>query len=120
MAEATATLLVEMQDVLPLGVIQLLIAQGIAVEVIKQGLDAHLHIDAGLRIGRARIRLINQHGNAGLQRLQPLTSPGLEQVAAALETLLTLQQRGGATQLLQGIRQSNPLQFTRLQQRRQP
>ena len=41
-------------------------------------------------------------------------------MTTTLETLLPLQQCREATELFQRLRESNTLQFTRLQQRRQP
>ena len=43
-----ATLLIQMADVFSLRVIELLIAQSITVEVIKQGLNPYLHINVVL------------------------------------------------------------------------
>ena len=51
--------------------------------------------------------------------MQTLAAPGLQQVPAALQAFLPLQQGSNAPQLLQRLRQGDTLQFTRLQQRRQ-
>ena len=43
-----ATLLIQMADVFSLGVVQLLVAQRITVEIVEQGLNPHLHVHVGL------------------------------------------------------------------------
>ena len=72
-----------MGDVFALAVIELLKAKGIGVEIVEQGLDALFHVDVGERL-RLVLLLRDQRGDATFQRLQPLPTPSLQQMAAAL------------------------------------
>ena len=107
------SLLIELLEVLALGVIELLETQGIGVESLKQRFDAGFGIPLVLFA-------LQQHRNALLQALQSLRSPGLEQVAATAQHAMTLQARGRAAQLVAGVDQAKLLQLARFQQRREP
>ena len=113
--ESATALLIEMVDVLPFGVIELLITKGITVELIKQALNALFHINRSIPW-----RLIDQGGNTGFQSLQTLSAPGFKQVTATLQTFLTFKQGCGAPQLLKRIREGEFLELPWLQQGRQP
>ena len=100
-------------QVLALVVIELLEAQRIGIEPLKQ------RFDAGLSVPFLFFAL-QQHRNALLQALQTLGSPGLQQVAATAQDAMTLQARGGAAQLVTGIHQAELLQLARLDQGGEP
>ena len=88
-----------MKNVFSLGVVQLLVAQGIAVEVVKQCLNTDLHVGPGIWIVCRGGGLIDQHSDARFKGLKPLSSPGLEQMSAAFKTFLTFQQCRDAPQM---------------------
>jgi len=88
-SQAGAALLVEVADVFALVVIELLKTQGVFVEIGEQVVDAGFHVDGdrrddlggtGLCCRNLRSLLLQQQGNAALERFQPLTAPGIEQV----------------------------------------
>ena len=105
-------------------VIELLKAQGVAVEFAEEGLDARFHI---AKRCQARGRgpgllpfLLQKPGNTTLQGLKTLTAPGIQQMPAAFDTLLAFQRCRGTAQLKQGLAESHALQLIRLKQGRQP
>ena len=113
-AITSATLLIQMQDVAAFAVVQLLEPQGFGIEIIKHGLNALLHVHA-LRLLLFTL-LIDQEGDAALERLKTLPGPGLKQVPTALVTFLALEHGGCSAQLFHRPGQGNFLELTRLQQ----
>jgi hypothetical protein len=95
-AVAAASLLIQVMDVLPFAVIQLLITESIAIELVEECLNALLHIHRFLLW-----LMLDQRRDAGLERLQSLPAPGLQKMPAAFETFLPLQQSGRADPVLQ-------------------
>ena len=114
-----ATLLIEVGDVFPLAVVELLEAQSVGIEVFKQGVDALLHIDVGQCL-RLILLLGDQRCDATFKRLQALPTPGFKQMPTTLQTFLTFENGSCAAQLLQRVTQGKSLKFTRFEQGGEP